>query len=109
MTLKIQLRVPKSCNPRVFEVIKGRAIPDWKKFLSSGTNKQTRLRFIGDHILDFYASNAVLEDGQTLVLAEVFSNLEYVKKVERETAFDCVGLISSQEEADNRINSRIHT
>jgi hypothetical protein len=40
----------KSCNPRVFEVIEGRAIPDWKKFLSSGTNKQALIRFIGDHI-----------------------------------------------------------
>jgi hypothetical protein len=71
-----------------------------KKFLSSGTNKQALIRFIGDHILGFYTSNAVLEDGQSLVLAGVFSNPD-VKKVE--TAFDCVGLNSSQEEADTRI------
>ena len=69
-------------------------------FLSSGTNKQALIRFIGDHILGFYTSNAVLEDGQSLVLAGVFSNPD-VKKVE--TAFDCVGLNSSQEEADTRI------
>ena len=34
---------------------------------------------------------------------QVFSNPEYVKKVEGQTAFDCVGLNSSQEEADTRI------
>ena len=66
----------------------------------SGTNKQALLRFIGDHILGCYTSNAVLEDGQSLVLAGVFSNPEYVKKVEGQTAVDCVGLNSSQEEAD---------
>jgi ABC-type hemin transport system ATPase subunit len=33
----------------------------------------------------------------------VFSNPEYVKKVEGQTAFDCVGLNSSQEEADTCI------
>ena len=34
---------------------------------------------------------------------QVFSNPEYVKKVEGQTAFDCVGLNSSPEEADTRI------
>ena len=33
----------------------------------------------------------------------MFSNPEYVKKVEGQTAFDCVGLNSSQEEADTYI------
>jgi hypothetical protein len=36
------------------------------------TNKQALIRFIVDHILGFYTSNAVLEDGQSLVLAGVF-------------------------------------
>jgi hypothetical protein len=28
-----------------YEVIEGRVIPDWKKFISSGENKQSLIRF----------------------------------------------------------------
>jgi hypothetical protein len=34
-----------------YEVIEGRVIPDWKKFISSGENKQSLIRFLGDYIV----------------------------------------------------------
>ena len=36
---------------KIYEVIEGRVIPDWKKFISSGANKQSLIRFLGDYIV----------------------------------------------------------
>jgi hypothetical protein len=36
---------------KMYEVIEGRVIPDWKKFISSGENKQSLIRFLGDYIV----------------------------------------------------------
>ena len=40
--------------PRIFQIIESRVISDWKRFLSSGVNKQALIRFIGEYILAFY-------------------------------------------------------
>jgi hypothetical protein len=36
---------------KVFQVIEGRSIPDWKKLMSVTANKQALLRFMGDFIV----------------------------------------------------------
>ena len=38
-------------HAKVFQVIEGRSIPDWKKLMSVTANKQALLRFMGDIIV----------------------------------------------------------
>jgi hypothetical protein len=45
-------------------VIEGRVIPDWKKFISSGENKQSLIRFLGDYIGKHINQNSSLQEGQ---------------------------------------------
>ena len=40
-------------NPKVFPVIEGRIIPDWKKILSSGENKQSLIKCLGEFTLQY--------------------------------------------------------
>ena len=47
-----------------FEVIEGRIIPDWKKCISSGENKQSLIRFLGDYIGKHINQNSSLQEGQ---------------------------------------------
>jgi hypothetical protein len=59
---------------KIDEVIEGRVIPDWKKFISSGENKQSLIRFLGDYIVKHINQNSSLQEGQSLYLASLFSN-----------------------------------
>jgi hypothetical protein len=40
-------RTKVTAHTKVFQVIEGRNIPDWKKFLSVKENKQTLVNFLG--------------------------------------------------------------
>jgi hypothetical protein len=84
-------------------VIEGRVISDWKKFISSGENKQSLIRFLGDYIVKHINQNSSLHEGQSLYLAGLFSNPETVKMLNQNGMFDCSCLASTQEEADTRI------
>ena len=53
-------------------MIEGRVIPDWKKFISSGANKQSLIRFLGDYIVKHINQNSSLQEGQSLYLAGLF-------------------------------------
>jgi hypothetical protein len=53
-------------NPKIYEVIEGRVIPDWNKFISSGENKQSLIRFLGDYIVKHINQNSSLQEGQSL-------------------------------------------
>ena len=88
---------------KIYEVIEGRFIPDWKKFISSGENKQSLIRFIGDYIVKHINQNSSLQEGQSLYLAGLFSNPETVKMLNQNGMLDCSCLASTQEEADTRI------
>jgi hypothetical protein len=84
-------------------VIEGRVIPDWKKFISSGENKQSLIRFLGDYIVKHINQNSSLQEGQSLYLAGLFPNPETVKMLKQNGMLDCSCLVSTQEEADTRI------
>jgi len=89
---------------KVFQVIEGRLIPDWKKFLGVAANKQALLRFVGDYILQHHAEFlSSLSAGDELYMAGVFSDPIVVKKVCSTGISDCSDLYSSHEEADTRI------
>jgi hypothetical protein len=44
-------------HTKVFQVVEGRNIPDWKKFLSVKENKQALINFFGDFIVKFNQSS----------------------------------------------------
>jgi hypothetical protein len=48
---------------KMYEVIEGRVIPDWKKFISSGENKQSLIRFLGHYIVKHINQNSSLQEG----------------------------------------------
>jgi hypothetical protein len=67
-------------------LIEGRVIPDWKKLISSGENV---IRFLGDYIAKHIRQNSSLQEGQSLYLAGLFSNLETVKMLNQNGMLDC--------------------
>jgi hypothetical protein len=54
----------------MYEVIEGRVIPDWKKFISSGENKQSLIRFLGDYIVKHINQNNSLQEVQSLTFLQ---------------------------------------
>jgi hypothetical protein len=88
---------------KIYKVIEGRFIPDWKKCISSGENKQSLIRFLGEYIVKHINQNSSLQEGQSLYLAGLFSNPETVKMLNQNGMLDCSCLASTQEEADTRI------
>jgi hypothetical protein len=46
-------RTKVTAHTKVFQVIEGCNIPDWKKFLSVKENKQALINFFGDFIVKF--------------------------------------------------------
>jgi hypothetical protein len=84
-------------------VIEGTVIPYWKKFIRSGENKQSVIRFLGDYIGKHINQNSSLQEGQSLYLAGLFFNPETVKMLNENGMLDCSCLVSTQEEADTRI------
>ena len=87
---------------RVFQVLETRTIPDWKKFLNSGENKQSLIRFLGEYSVKHLTNTSILNEGQTLYLAGAFKSPEIVKMVDFEGVSDCSHLFSNHEEADTR-------
>ena len=96
---------------RTFEIIEGRSIPEWKKFLSSNVNKQSLIRFTGAYTLNFHetSEHQPLVDGKSVVLAGAFADPESVKHIDNKGVTDCADLASSQEEADTRIVLHAYT
>ena len=88
---------------QIYEVIEGTVIPYWKKFIRSGENKQSVIRFLGDYIGKHINQNSSLQEGQSLYLAGLFFNPETVKMLNENGMLDCSCLVSTQEEADTRI------
>ena len=88
---------------RVFQVLETRTIPDWKKFLNSGENKQSLIRFLGEYSVKHLTNTSILNEGQTLYLAGAFKSPEIVKMVDYEGVSDCSHLFSNHEEADTRM------
>jgi hypothetical protein len=66
-------------NTKVFQVIEGRNIPDWKKFLSVKENKQALIIFFGDSIVKFNQSNPLVPPGNLYYIVGSFGNPEIVK------------------------------
>ncbi|CAC5369229.1 unnamed protein product [Mytilus coruscus] len=87
---------------KVYQVIAGRAIPDWKKFLCNAENKQSLIRLLGEYC-ERYFKESPLEGDAVLFLVGVFSNPEVVKKISCNGVSNSVDLYSTQEEADTRI------
>ena len=90
-------------HTKVFQVIEGRNIPDWKKFLSVKENKQALINFLGDFIVKFNQSNPLVPPGYLYYIAGSFGNPEIVKVVSDQEVFDCPDLYSTQEEANTRM------
>ena len=88
---------------KVFQVIEGRIIPDLKKILSSGENKQSLISFLGDYTVRYLSENSCLKEEQKLYLARSFQNPETVKMIALNGITDCSDLSSTQEEADTCI------
>jgi hypothetical protein len=61
-----------------------------KKFISSGENKQSLNRFLGDYIVKRINQNSSLQEGQSLYLAGLFSNPETVKMLNQNGMLDCL-------------------
>jgi hypothetical protein len=72
-----------SVSSKVFQVIEGRTIPDWKKFLSVQENKQTLINFFGTYFLQIVGNDPVVQPGHTLYVAGIFGNPEVVKVFSR--------------------------
>ena len=90
-------------HTKVFQVIEGRNIPDWKKFLSVKENKQALINVFGNFIVKFNQSNPLVPPGNMYYIAGSFGNPEIVKVVSDQEVFDCPDLYSTQEEADTRM------
>jgi hypothetical protein len=59
---------------KVFQLIDGRPIPDWKKFLGVNANKQALLKFLGDFVIRSHSqSSIVTSSDDELYLAGLFS------------------------------------
>jgi len=87
---------------KVYQVIEGRSIPDWKKFLCNPENKQSLLRLLGEYCIR-YLEQSPLVVGKALYLAGAYHNPEVVKRFSSDGISNCVELYSTQEEADTRI------
>jgi hypothetical protein len=70
-----------TAHTKVFQVIEGRNIPDWKKFLSVKENKQALINFFGDFIVKFNQSHPLVPPGNLYYIAGSFGNPETVKVV----------------------------
>jgi hypothetical protein len=88
-----------TAHTKVFQVIEGKNIPDWKKFLSVKENKQALINFFGGFIVKFNQSNPLVPTGNLYYIAGSFGN-PIVNVVSDQEVFDCPDLYSTQEEAD---------
>ena len=89
-----------TAHTKVFQVIEGRNIPDWKKFIYVKENKLALINLFGDFIVKFNQSNPLVPTGNLYYIAGSFGNSEIVTVVSDQEVFDCPDLYSTQEEAD---------
>ena len=101
-------RTKVTAHTKVFQVIEGRNIPDWKKFLYVKENKQALINFFGDFIVKFNQSNPLVPTGNMYYIAGSFGDPEIVNVVSDQEVFDCPDLYSTQEEADTVWFSRLY-
>ena len=87
-----------TAHTKVFLVIEGRNIPDWKKCLFVKENKQALINFFGDFIVKFNQSNPLVPPGNLYYIAGSFGNPEIVKVVSDQEVF----------EADTRMIPRLY-
>jgi hypothetical protein len=64
-----------TAHTKVFQVIEGRNIPDWKKFLYVKENKQALINFFGDFIVKFNQSNEHLCMGSHFGMTSLSADL----------------------------------
>ncbi|CAC5420517.1 unnamed protein product [Mytilus coruscus] len=97
-------RTKVTAHAKVFQVIEGRNVPDWKKFLSVKENKQALIKFFGDFLVKFIKSNPLLVlPGHTYYMAGSFEDPEIAKVISDQEVVECPELFSTQEEADTRM------
>jgi hypothetical protein len=102
-------RTKVTAHAKMFQVIEGRNISDWKKFLSVKENKQALINFFGDFIVKFNQSNPLVPAGNLYYIDGSFGNPEIVKVVSDQEVFDCPDLYNTQEEADTHmIHQALH-
>ena len=94
-----------SCSSfKVFQVIDGRQIPDWKKFLGVGENKQALIRFLGESIVQHHDRPTVsMTHGEVIFLAGTSTDPISVTKICSEGVFRFDELFCTHEEADTRM------
>jgi hypothetical protein len=68
-------RTKVTAHTKVFQVIEGRNIPDWKKFLSVKENKQALINSSGDFIVKFNQSNPLVPNWKSVLQTLSFSRL----------------------------------
>lgn len=89
---------------KVFQLIDGRPIPDWKKFLGVNANKQALLKFLGDFVIRSHSqSSIVTSSDDELYLAGLFSDPSTTKNFTPSKVSDCPDLFSNHEEANTRM------
>ncbi len=89
---------------KVFQLIDGRPIPDWKKFLGVNANKQALLKFLGDFLIRSHSqSSIVTSSDDELYLAGLFSDPSTTKNFTPSKVSDCPDLLSNHEEANIRM------
>jgi hypothetical protein len=67
-----------SASAKLFQVIDGRTIPDWKTLLSAQENKQALINVFGTYLLQIVRNDQVVQPGHTLYVAGIFGNPEVV-------------------------------
>jgi hypothetical protein len=91
-------------HTKVFQVIEGRSIPDWKKFMSVMANKQALLWLMGDFIVQKHDKLfGSISDCNELYIAGIFSDPLFVKRISSTGVTECKDLYCSHEEADTRM------
>jgi hypothetical protein len=75
---------------KVFQLIDGRPIPDWKKFLGVNANKQALLKFLGDFVIRSHSqSSIVTSSDDELYLAGLFSDPSTMYQYRRRAIKGC--------------------
>jgi hypothetical protein len=87
---------------KVCQLIDGRPIPDWKKFLEVNVNKQALLKFLGDFVIRSHSSIVTSSDDK-LYLAGLFFDPSTTKNFSPSKVSDCPDLFSNHQEADTRM------
>ena len=89
---------------KVFQLIDGRPIPDWKMFLGVNANKQALLKFLCHFLIRSHSqSSIVTSSDDELYLAGLFSDPSTTKNCMPSKVGDCPDLLSNHEEADTRM------